>query len=43
MPAPAPAFGAGPDPLDGLVLPGEDEIPDFDDLTSRMEAIKKRR
>ena len=39
MPTPA----AAPDPLDGLVLPGDDEIPDFDDLTSRMEAIKKRR
>jgi len=47
-----PAGGAGemPVPMDsevddtlgGLDLPDESEIPDFDDLTSRMEAIKKR-
>jgi len=42
MPTPAP-LDEGDDGLDGLDLPDESELPDFDDLTSRMEAIKKRR
>jgi len=40
---PAPIDDGGDDALDGLDLPDENELPDFDDLTSRMEAIKKRR
>jgi len=40
---PTPIDDGADDALDGLDLPDESELPDFDDLTSRMEAIKKRR